>query len=1049
MTFLGVLVVLVAVGWLFVKLSESQATVDRLERRMLALENRLDRQSAKPPAFGLREDATEPVVPEPSATAVPAEPEPVAVPPPLPSPLATAAMPGAEAMSAAMSAATSEAMSAAAKPGVTPARPPSPALASAPAPIRVPLSGLKAGARRPAINWESFLGVKLFAWLGGFALFLGVAFFVKYSFEHNLISPFLRVTIGYAIGLGLLVGAWFLPRARQAVTVQSLTATGIVVLYADTFGAHALYGFLDFGFGLLPVFAIMSAITVLAFVLAVRLDAQVVAVLGWLGGFLTPWLLSTGQDNPAGLFGYLALLDVGLLAVAVRQRWNYLALLGAAATMVMQFGWVAKFFVAAKLMVGMTVFVGFAALFFGGFWWAHRRGQVNRWVVGAAMLAAVSGWLFAAYLLWHSDTSIAGRVWWLLGYILILDLVFVGMACWRVELRPLLPAAGAVVFLLLMHWTVRALTPERLNAALVFYLAFAALHAAIPFWLESRQPSPASAVSLARWMHVFPSLGLVLILVPLFTMGSPSLWVWPVVLFINVLAIALAIMTASLGSLLAVILLTALGAAAWIFQQPVNAPDLAGLLTIVGGFSVFFVGAGLLAARKLYGPNLASPSPGVGGAGRTVALTREQFGQMASLSASLPFLLLTMAVLRLPLPNPSAVFAVAAGLSVGLLLVATRSRFDGLMAVTLGGVLVLEYAWHADDFQAQNAGVALAWTAGFSALFFAWPLLGRKTLEARSWPWAVSALAWPLHFLLFYWAGLAAYPDAAYPGLIPALLAAPCAAALFWLVRSEPAAAAGALARRAWYAGAALFFVTLTIPIQFERHWITLGWALEGVALVALFHRVPHPGLRLTGVGLLTAAFVRLAMNPWVILEYERSGTPIWNWYLYTYGVTACALLAAACLLAPPRNEVLRHNMPPVLYSLGTILLFLLVNIEIADYFSPAGGRLVFNFSAGFAQDMAYTLAWALFASALMTVGFRARNAATRYAGLGLLVATMIKLFLHDLWRLGGLYRIGSLVGLAVVLILVSFVYQRFLAAGGSGSGAGAETGKPANPSPP
>jgi uncharacterized membrane protein len=41
---------------------------------------------------------------------------------------------------------------------------------------------------------------------------------------------------------------------------------------------------------------------------------------------------------------------------------------------------------------------------------------------------------------------------------------------------------------------------------------------------------------------------------------------------------------------------------------------------------------------------------------------------------------------------------------------------------------------------------------------------------------------------------------------------------------------------------------------------------------------------------------------------------------------------------------------------------------------------------------------------------------------------TLLKLFLHDLWRLGGLYRIGSLIGLAVVLILVSFIYQRFLA---------------------
>ena len=60
-----------------------------------------------------------------------------------------------------------------------------------------------------------------------------------------------------------------------------------------------------------------------------------------------------------------------LLAVVVRPRWHYLALLGAAATMVMQFGWVSEFFVPAKLTIAMSVFVEFAALFLGGFWFAH------------------------------------------------------------------------------------------------------------------------------------------------------------------------------------------------------------------------------------------------------------------------------------------------------------------------------------------------------------------------------------------------------------------------------------------------------------------------------------------------------------------------------------------------------------------------------------------------------------------------------------------------------------------------------------------------------
>jgi uncharacterized membrane protein len=177
-------------------------------------------------------------------------------------------------------------------------------------------------------------------------------------------------------------------------------------------------------------------------------------------------------------------------------------------------------------------------------------------------------------------------------------------------------------------------------------------------------------------------------------------------------------------------------------------------------------------------------------------------------------------------------------------------------------------------------------------------------------------------------------------------------------------------------------------------------------------------------------SFVRLALNPWVITEYGRTGTPIVNWYLYAYGWVAICLLAGARLLAPPRNQIHGLNAPPLLYTLGTILLFLLVNIEIADAFSGSGAQLTFNFSGALAQDMAYSLAWALFAFALLSLGFTLKNTPVRYAGMGLLVVTWCKLFLHDLWRLGGWYRIGSLVGLAVVLILVSFIYQRFLSAG-------------------
>ena len=65
------------------------------------------------------------------------------------------------------------------------------------------------------------MGVKGFAWVGGLALFLGVAFFVKYSFDNNLVPPVLRVAIGFLAGLGLLVGGVVMSRKKYACALAN------------------------------------------------------------------------------------------------------------------------------------------------------------------------------------------------------------------------------------------------------------------------------------------------------------------------------------------------------------------------------------------------------------------------------------------------------------------------------------------------------------------------------------------------------------------------------------------------------------------------------------------------------------------------------------------------------------------------------------------------------------------------------------------------------------------------------------------------------------
>jgi uncharacterized membrane protein len=266
-------------------------------------------------------------------------------------------------------------------------------------------------------------------------------------------------------------------------------------------------------------------------------------------------------------------------------------------------------------------------------------------------------------------------------------------------------------------------------------------------------------------------------------------------------------------------------------------------------------------------------------------------------------------------------------------------------------------------------------------------------------------------------------------GILPVGLAVLTCGLLLQLLRLETAGAR-ALGRLALVAGAALAFITVAIPLQLDREWITIGWALEGAALAWLYGRIPHRGLFWFSTALLVTAFARLALNP-SVFEYQVRGLRIWNWYLYTYLTCAAALFAAARFFSRTQDFLMAGwpRLSRLLPAGGAILLFLLVNIEIADYFSE-GPAITFNFSAGTAQDLTYTLGWAAFALCLLGAGLAMRSRPARIASIGLLLVTVLKCFLRDLGRLGGLYRVASFVGLAVCLLLVALLIQKFVLAG-------------------
>jgi uncharacterized membrane protein len=156
-------------------------------------------------------------------------------------------------------------------------------------------------------------------------LFIGLAFLAKYASEHVRLPIELRLAGIGAVAVALLALGWRL-RERRAGYAQVLQGGAIAVLYLTLFSAFKFYGLFAAG----PAFALMALVALLAAALAVLQNAPALAVVGALGGFATPLLVSTGEGNHVALFAYYLVLDLGIAVVAWFRTWRALNLLGLA-----------------------------------------------------------------------------------------------------------------------------------------------------------------------------------------------------------------------------------------------------------------------------------------------------------------------------------------------------------------------------------------------------------------------------------------------------------------------------------------------------------------------------------------------------------------------------------------------------------------------------------------------------------------------------------------------------------------------------------------------
>jgi uncharacterized membrane protein len=194
--------------------------------------------------------------------------------------------------------------------------------------------------------------------MGVIILVMGIGFFLKYSIDHGWIAPTPRVALAILTGLGLIIGGSRLLGSLYNLLGQGLIGGGIATLYFSIFAAVNFYHLI----GIYPAFALMGLVTVAAGVMAVRFDSLLIAVLGIIGGYGTPVMLSGGEANFVGLFSYMLILGCGILGISRRKNWHLLNYLGFACTYAL-FGASMRDYQRAEFWNVMPFLVGFFALY--------------------------------------------------------------------------------------------------------------------------------------------------------------------------------------------------------------------------------------------------------------------------------------------------------------------------------------------------------------------------------------------------------------------------------------------------------------------------------------------------------------------------------------------------------------------------------------------------------------------------------------------------------------------------------------------------------------
>lgn len=246
-----------------------------------------------------------------------------------------------------------------------------------------------AGGAKIKSDLEKFIGENLINKIGIAITVIGVAIGTKYSIDHNLISPLARIILGYLMGLGLL-GIGIKLKKNYENYSAVLVSGAIAILYFMTYFAYSLYGLIP----QFAAFALMVVFTAFTVAVAINYNNQIISHIGMVGAYAVPFLLGDRTGNVSILFGYMAIINIGILLTAFKKYWKPLYYASFVISWLIYFSWFSeKFRTSEYFELGLIFLTVFFIIFYAVFL-AYKLVKKEKFDIDDVFLLLANSFIF-------------------------------------------------------------------------------------------------------------------------------------------------------------------------------------------------------------------------------------------------------------------------------------------------------------------------------------------------------------------------------------------------------------------------------------------------------------------------------------------------------------------------------------------------------------------------------------------------------------------------------------------------------------------------------